>query len=372
MSAPQKAPRPLSFFTGQNAPEVQPVRWIVTGFLALGAGTILFGQPGVSKTVHAAHLIAKLTVGQDFAGLETRTRGLRVLYLDFDGGWDWTASLFRAAFRGVGIEGLPESFAYYSPLTAACRDPEDPDAGMVALEALGQSIGLAVKEHRADLVVCDSLGQMMVGDSNSAQDVAVALRLGLNPARESGAAVLVIDHAAKAAVGNLGVPTPAGSQQKRAWARVTVALETEEVNGERLTRWSVDKSNAAHFDPFLTRAVFLNDHAGQLEVLRLECLGEAGPRGGSPARRIDEAREKVLDRLQDSPARRGDFPKSGTYDRAFKTLTDAGLIQKDGVGLYSVPSAEPQTSPEAAPPHHTLSFGAVVQDGGREVVSFDD
>jgi AAA domain len=331
--------RILPAFNGLSAPEVRPIPWLVPGFLARGAGTILFGQPGVSKTAHTAILCAALWRGVDFGAFVASESSLRVLYLDLDGGWDWTAPLFRAAFRGVGLEGLPETFFYYSNLTPECfeidadtNEPKEP--GLIGLEELGARIAATVKAYGIDLVITDSLGQFMLGDSNSGQDVSLALRLGLNPARAAGAAVLVIDHATKASrQPGQGIPTPAGSQQKRAWARCTVALEEEEHNGERATRWSVDKSNAEHFEPFLTKLHFQNSNAGQLETLTLELLGDAGERN-KPADIGGElgARRKILERLAEGEARRKDFPKTGTFDRAIKDLLESGEIQKsDGV-----------------------------------------
>ncbi len=325
----------LKVFNGSNAPDVRPIPWIVLGFLARGAGTILFGQPGVSKTAHAAILCACLWAGLAFGSFTAGKSRLRILYVDLDGGWDWTAPLFRAAFRGVGLEGLPEDFYYYSPLTPECFDidsetGEVKEPGLISLEEHGLLITETVKAHRIDLVIVDSLGQFMSGDSNSSQDVSLALRLGLNPARAAGAAVLIIDHATKASrQAGQGIPTPAGSQQKRAWARCTVALEEEEYCGERATRWSVDKSNAQHFAPFLTKLHFQNSSDGQLETLTLELLGDAGERN-KPTEIGGElgARRKILGRLEEGEARRKDFPKTGTFDRAIKDLLESGEIQK--------------------------------------------
>lgn len=331
--------RALNTFNGLNAPEVRPIPWIISGFLARGAGTILFGQPGVSKTAHTAILCASLWNGTAYAGFTESIEGaskLRVLYVDLDGGWDWTAPLFRAAFRGVGLEGLPKEFYYYSPLTPECHDldpetNERKESGLVGLETYGAMIAETVKQELIDIVVVDSLGQFMMGDSNSGQDVSIALRMGLNPARAAGAAVLVIDHATKAARQfGQSVPTPAGSQQKRAWARCTVALEEEETNGERATRWTVDKSNAAHFAPFLTKLHFQNSSSGELETLTLELIGDAGERNKPPEIGGElAARKVILERLAKGQAWRKDFPKNGTYDRTLSSLLESGEILKD-------------------------------------------
>ncbi|WP_019588734.1 AAA family ATPase [Deinococcus apachensis] len=369
MTGPRE-PRILPVFNGKTAPPVKPVEWLVEKFLARGAGTLLFGQPGVSKTAHTAHLTACLVAGRPFAHLRTVARGLRVLYLDFDGSWEWNHELFEAAFRGVGLEGIPEEFIYYSPNTEECNFPGEETSSLKSLEAMGPDIAQTVKELGIDLVVCDSLGQMMVGDTNNGQEVALALRLGLNPARKAGAAVLVIDHATKAAAGGMGVPTPMGSQQKRAWARVSVALEGEEQDGRAVTRWTVDKSNTATFEPFVTHLRFTN-RGDRLEELDLECLGEAGPRTAQRERdeRGQEAQRDILDALQDGPQPRAKLGgRGGTFDRALKLLEKSGRVVRLGRGLYGLP----EHAPEVSPPHQTPTSGVVVKEEDAPLIVKDD
>jgi AAA domain len=336
----------LRVFNGKTAPKAKPVEWLVEKLLARGAGTLIFGQPGAKKTVHAAHLVACLVAGKPFAHLKTIQRGLRVMYLDFDGSWEWNQSIYEAAFRGIGMEGLPESFIYYSPNTEECIDPGD--TGLQALESLGPAIELTIRNLEIDLVVCDSLGQMMVGDTNHGQDVALALRLGLNPARKAGAAVLVIDHATKSAAGGGGVPTPMGSQQKRAWARVSVALEKEEGQGSDMTRWSIDKSNTAPFEPFLTQIEFVDDkEKGQLHTLRMHPAGSAGERVAirDRAERGQTVQQDILKLLEAGPTSRAALGSGGTCDRALSALLGAGQAIKLGRGLYGLPVDRPLLAP---------------------------
>jgi hypothetical protein len=323
----------LPFFTGINAPEIQPIDWLVKDFLARGAGTILFGQPGVSKTAHSAVMCASLCQGKDFAGMEVRGKQ-KVLYLDFDAGWNWSGPLFLAAFRGAGLEGLPDNFYYWSPLTEVCQLGQGENT---ALEFIGQMIEETVKLNNIDLVVIDSLGQAIAGDGDKAQDAALALRLGLNGSRASGASILVLDHSTKAArIAGESVPMPAGSQQKRAWARVTVALEQEGEGVNRVTRWTVDKSNSRHFAPFITKLHFINSASGQLDVLRLELMGEAGSRHSNQLDQLEialgQVRQKLLD--QGGEAKRSDFGYSGTITRALQTLVAQGEIENHRYGFY--------------------------------------
>ena len=343
---------PLRVFNGASAPAVQPIDWLIRQLLARGAGTILFGQPGVSKTAHALVLCACLSRGLPFAGFDTGAGGLRILYVDFDKGWNWSSELIQAAFRGVGCEGLPDDFWYFSPLTAECQEPSID----TNLEYIGQRIAETVSVLAIDLVVVDSLGMGMAGDPNNQQDVSMALREGLDAARANNAAVLVLDHAAKSAAEmTTRVPTPIGAQSKRAWAVVTVALEREEMG---LTRWSVDKTNAREFLPFVTRLNFENNlTTQQLETLTLERVGEAGDRvkasglGGNAA-----AQQMILEQLSSGEKRRKEFGRGGTIDRALEELIASSTVVKPAHGIYRLADVS------AAPHHRPLAFDGVVQE----------
>ncbi len=338
----------LTFFTGDCAPEPQPVPWIIPGLIARGVPLIVFGQPGSKKTMHTAHLTACLCLGRDFLEFG-KPSACRVLYLDFDVGWTWSADVFRAAFRGLGIEGLPESFAYYSPL-----DGDGSEA--IALEKIGARILKAVRAHRADVVIVDSLQQAMTGDQNSNQDVSLALRQGLNAARASGAAVIVLDHASKAARNSSSVPTPSGGQQKRAWARVTVALEAVNPDdpNDPDTRISLDKTNAAPWKPLVSR-LLTTSREGRLQTLIVDRLGDAGPRTTStPPKAEDVAREAILAALETrTPVRRAEFPEGGTYDRAFASLCHEQIIERLERGVFRRPLIEPEIEPKTEPNYET-------------------
>ncbi|MBB6099411.1 hypothetical protein HNR42_002852 [Deinobacterium chartae] len=310
------------------------VDWLVPSLLARGAGTLMFGQPGVGKSLHALHLAACLCLGRAFLGFGSVDAPLRVLFLDFESGWQWNAEPIRAIFKGMGHPSIPEEFLYYSPFTEECHPLEEPAGTLVALEDLGPILEETVRSHRVDVVIADSLGQMMIGDTNSGQDVAIALRSALNPARAAEAAVLVLDHAAKAAIGGAGVPTPVGSQQKRAWARVTVAVESEEMDGRRCTRWSIDKSNAAHFDPFLTHMQFVHGSDGQLAAVHVHSVGSAGPRSPRKGAVRERVERTVLEHLANGPARRQELGRGSTFDQVMDELLKNGLIEQIGRGQY--------------------------------------
>jgi hypothetical protein len=336
-----EAPKLLRFFSGANAPAIKPIEWLVRGLLARGAITLLAGQPGVSKSVHSFILAGSLCLGKDFAGMNIG-RPYKVLYLDIDGGWVWSAQTLMAAMRGVGLEGLPENFLYWSPLDEECQFDDEQSA---SLEHLGSILETTVRSEKVDVVMIDSLNQFMEGDSNNNRDVVRALRGGLEGTRRAGAAILILDHTNKAARAGGGefVPMASGGQQKRAIARITVTLEEE---GEDV-RWSVDKTNTAKFPPFLTHLHFSLDGYGDADVIKLELKGEAGARTLPTTLPRDEAIQTIMHILREEggEVQRKAFGSSGTTNRALEILTESGVIEKSGYGKYRLKATLPLCQP---------------------------
>jgi AAA domain len=348
----------LKAFTGTNAPEVQHIDWLLPGLIARGAGTTINGQPGVSKTVHSAMICVALTLGRDFAGFAGNGKRSNVLIVDFEKGWNWTAAYFKSAYRGAGIEGLPENFHYFSPKTQACL--QEGDNQFATLETMGLMIADYVKEHSIDLVIIDSLGQSFSGDQNSAQDVSLGFRMGLNPITTAGAAVLLIAHSTKRSMeGGTFAPTPAGSQQIRAWPVVSVSLEQEGEKTDSRIRWSVDKTNSVPFKPFITRLDFKSDFEGRLETITLEHEGLAGERGGEKVGGELTARKTILEALESGQKRRLELPGGGTIQRTLKQLVDSGEVIQPSRGVYALPESDEKSGIEdqaETPTDEPLSF----------------
>jgi AAA domain len=342
----------MRYFTGASAPEIKPIPWVAKGLLAQGAGTIIFGQPGVGKSTHVLALVAALVAGKSFGPFAINQKN-RVLYIDCDSNWDLTGPLLDAAFRGVGVEGTPEECAYFSPLMDECHD----DGELFVLEEKGLEIAKKVREHCADVVILDSLGQAMAGDPDKGMDASLALRLGLNPSRKAGAAVVVIDHATKA--GKPGAPpTLIGSQQKRVWCRVSVSLEQKPTG----VRWSIDKINAAKWQPFLTNLAFDGREQQPTRII-LKYEDKAPDLQVSQMSRPDEVREEVMAALGKGSCRRGVFPRGNPYERVLALLLTEGAIQKDK-GRYSVApkaSLPKDRDTVCTTPSTPLGGGGVVQ-----------
>ncbi len=315
-----------------SRPTRQPPEALIDGLLYRTAGTIISAEPGKGKTIHALCITAQLV-----------KQGRKVLYLDFGGGLSWTGLYLDAALRGVGLEAAPAGhLLYYSP------GDVEADTGLLGvpsnIEGLKDWIFDHVVEHEIDLVVVDSLGQAMLGDMNSAQDVTAALAGALNPARKANAAVLVLDHNTKASSkSKAGSRGPMGSQQKRAWARVVVDLESKHALGE--THWRLNKTNAGPWERDRVTRVYIEQNDDKTpRVIRLEGLdGLLGREAGvapSDARHLPSlsAEVSILEALKAGARRQKDLCEGDrTRERVLKRLVAQGLVVRLERGVYGLP-----------------------------------
>jgi hypothetical protein len=107
-----------------------------------------------------------------------------VLYVDFELDADEQHRRALDLAAGMGLKGIPENFYY---LSAATLPP---------LEAFE----IAAEECRRlgiGLVIVDSVGFALEGDSETARDVLGFFRECIQPLKDAGASPLLIDHQAK-------------------------------------------------------------------------------------------------------------------------------------------------------------------------------
>jgi RecA-family ATPase len=84
----------------------------------------------------------------------------------------------------MGLDAPPKDFLYMECVEASV------DTGFKAAYD-------ACIDTGAKLVIIDSMGMAMEGDSESSSDVMKFYRLYINPLRSLGVAILIIDHQAK-------------------------------------------------------------------------------------------------------------------------------------------------------------------------------
>jgi len=169
-------------FSGREKPA--PRGWIVDNTVWAGHATSWYGEGGVAKSLLALHL--GLTVAAEsrsyWMGFAVKT--VPVLYVDFELDADEQHRRVLALAKGMRLRTIPENFYY---LSVAMMPPEE--AFKVAAEECRR---LGIK-----LVIVDSVGFALDGDSENARDVLGFYRERIQPLKDAGASPLLIDHQAK-------------------------------------------------------------------------------------------------------------------------------------------------------------------------------
>lgn len=136
----------------------------------------IWGTPGAGKSFVAAAIARSVATGQPFVGKPT-ARG-RVLYISTEGD-------IRKRFAADGLDGLDNIDTYEDQLNLASADDVAELIQHIATEGYS-------------LVIYDVFVECFIGDENSTEDMALAVR-GLRAVRDAtGAAQLVVHHSNKA------------------------------------------------------------------------------------------------------------------------------------------------------------------------------
>lgn len=169
-------------FSGRKKPA--PREWIVDNSLWAGHATSWFGEGGVAKSLLALHLALTVASANRSYWMAFAVKTVPVLYLDFELDADEQHRRALDLAAGMQLNAIPENFYY---LSAAMMPPEE--AFRVAAEECSR---LGVK-----LVIVDSVGFALQGDSENARDVLNFYRTCIQSLKDAGASPLLIDHQAK-------------------------------------------------------------------------------------------------------------------------------------------------------------------------------
>jgi len=204
---PKKSLRAVSFVGRAKPP---PQEFVVEKLLPCGLATSFYGGGGLAKSVNVLHLGMSVA----FVGVE-RWHGLEVItcpvvYLDFE--MSETVQLRRAkeVADGAGWPDVPQNFHYVEA------------AGYAAADVFSFALEL-VEEHGPSLVIVDSFGFSMQGESERSADVLSYVRNYIQPLQDTGSHTLVVDHIARAIKGERAADKEAfGSVYKTNAMRSTV------------------------------------------------------------------------------------------------------------------------------------------------------
>jgi hypothetical protein len=206
---PKKSLRAISF-TGRAKPP--PQEFVVEKIIPCGLATSFYGGGGLAKSVNILHLgmsVAFVGVAH-WHGLEVIT--CPVIYLDFE--MSEMVQLRRAKdiADGAGWPDVPQNFHYVEA------------TGCPTADVFGFALELIEKRGPA-LVIVDSFGFSMQGESERSADVLSYVRNYVQPLQDTGSHTLVVDHISKAIKGERAADKEAfGSVYKTNAMRSTVNL----------------------------------------------------------------------------------------------------------------------------------------------------
>jgi hypothetical protein len=277
-------------FSGRDRPG--PQTWAVQGLIPERHATILYGEGGTAKSVLAMHLGISIAAGfEKWMGFDlsqasqlykgTGTVGTPVLYLDFELDDE---DQYRRAFslsQAMGLDDVPEQFWYMSAV------------GFGTDQAIREALKTCM-DHGVKLLILDSAGLAMEGDSELSKDVLAFFRKYIEPLKAAGITVLIIDHQSKPQKGErYGDKWAFGSAYKTYSARSTIQVSaTQDKNVVTATLTHRKVNFGPKQPPFSVRLVFGEDW---IEVERLEEAQDVSP----PA--PETAVDKILNALRNGP-----------------------------------------------------------------------
>jgi AAA domain len=190
-----------------------PAEFLVKKLIPAGFPTIMYGMGGEGKSWLALYLSMWVAAAQDYWIGHAIESPCPVLYLDFELDAETQSRRAHRLMRGMGLESPPENLKYMSAL------------GFSTAEAFEKVYQLCA-QHSIGLVVMDSVGNALEGDSEASKDVLTFMRDHVETLTVNGVATVLIDHIAKMLKGeNRRNKLPFGSVYKFNSARSVIQLE---------------------------------------------------------------------------------------------------------------------------------------------------
>jgi len=293
-----------------------PREYAVENLVPKDHTTSLFGDGGSAKSILA------LSAATAVAGGATKWLGCEVyncpvLYADFELDADEQRRRAYQVARGVYRDRPPHDLLYVSGL------------GRPAGEVLTGCLEVCVREG-AGLMILDSLGIALQGDAESARDVIRFHRQHLDPFREIGVTLLVIDHQGKSQAGErYQNKRTFGSVYKENLARSVIQVEPSDRGAGLLTlKLRQTKHNfGPKAEPFGARLTFTEEKitvdAHELDATELAEEGTLN------------AGDRVMLVLKDAPAYPADLAEAcsmplGTVKNELTRLRKRGLVEYTG------------------------------------------
>jgi hypothetical protein len=326
LSAPQRVSQ-VSLSLNKGVTPVTPVRfaemdppapreYTVENLFPKDHTTSLFGDGGSAKSILALSAATAVAGGAD-KWLGREVFNCPVLYADFELDADEQRRRAYQVARGVYLDRPPHDLLYVSGL------------GRLVGEVLAGCLEVCDREG-VGLMVLDSLGIALQGDAESARDVIRFHHQHLDPFREMGVTLLVIDHQGKSQAGErYQNKRTFGSVYKENLARSVIQVEpSDRGEGLLVLKLRQTKHNfGPKSEPFGTRLAFTEEKITvDAHALDATELAEEGTLN---------ARDRVMLAIKDAPAYPGDIAEAcviplGTVKNELTRLRKRRLVEYTG------------------------------------------
>lgn len=170
-----------------DAPEPQPIEWLIDGLWPVGEIGLIAGDGGSFKSTAAIHVAAAVAGGHDVFD-RFRTRPCPALIVSAEDSQDVVILRLRAivAAHGWNAERVLSNVHVLA----------DPDACFASAE-WQRALESAVRRAGAGLTILDPWAELLGGDENSNSENRPALKFCRTLARRTGTAVGIVHHTGK-------------------------------------------------------------------------------------------------------------------------------------------------------------------------------
>lgn len=321
-------------FSGREKPG--PRGWIVENSIWEGHAASWFGEGGVAKSLLAMHLALTVAAEKERYWMAMQVKTVPVLYLDFELDADEQHRRALELAAGMGLDGIPENFYY---LSVAMMPPVE--AFRAAAEECRR---LGVK-----LIIVDSVGFALDGDSENARDVLGFYRACIQPLKDAGASPLLIDHQAKIIKGEKYSDKQAfGSVYKTNAVRSAFQIRGAHDQGEITATFVHKKNNFGWKEKDFSAKVVFEKEKERITVERLlQAMPDPG-REPSKKELVFEAIEELGRATAETAARKTGIDLK-TVRNAITVLLGEGALIKTGEKANGYQVVSPQSHTTKGP-----------------------
>ncbi len=185
----------MAELAGQAVPQA---RWIVPGWLPVGATTLLAGGGGTGKSLFVQGLLTAISLGQSYLGLEP-TEAMPALFVNCEDSADEMHR--RSTSICTALDCFPRELTDMFCLSRAGAMGNElgtfGEDGRFRVSVFFRQIASVAKHNRVRVVALDNIGHMFTGNENDRAEVTQFVNLSTQLAMEIDGAVILLGHPAK-------------------------------------------------------------------------------------------------------------------------------------------------------------------------------